>query len=342
MKFHPNVERWRAITVKHMPEKSVDKLLWTILHESSGDPNMLGDGGLAVGLLQIHSNESFAGRPTKEWLLDPENNIQYAATTLGAASGNWAPWGEKTLFNGVRFGALGNHPWPGGLVFTLTPVTGFPVTGTFFQTDDVWTPGNPHRGIDFGCPTGTPVLAPAAGNVVSFTNDGGFGIAVCIDHPDTPWYSLYAHLSRADVKVGDSVTAGQQLGLSGATGRVTGAHLHWQVSFDKSFPTDIAQSADPMAFFGVGEETPRDMTEANRWKLMQTAFGDFTRMVNAYDKLRAAGLVPDDGLPGFNYSSTRLSHQFSNLNNAMVRRTRLAELAAGDRFQEAYDLLKKG
>lgn len=89
-----------------------------------------------------------------------------------------------------------------------------------------------HRGIDFAAHRGTPVLAPAAGTVVESTAlyDGQpkFGQVIVIDHGDG-LRSMYAHLDRRSVRMGDRVVAGEAIGLSGATGRVTGPHLHLEV-----------------------------------------------------------------------------------------------------------------
>lgn len=85
-----------------------------------------------------------------------------------------------------------------------------------------------HRGIDYGAPKGTKVVATVRGKVVH-AGYGGMGPAFG-DHvvikTDGIWH-IYAHLSRHDVTVGQTVHAGQQVGLSGATGNVTGAHLHY-------------------------------------------------------------------------------------------------------------------
>ena len=89
-----------------------------------------------------------------------------------------------------------------------------------------------HRGVDFAAHRGTPVLAPAAGTVVESTAlyDGQpkFGQVIVIDHGDG-LRSMYAHLDRRSVRMGDKVAAGEAIGLSGATGRVTGPHLHLEV-----------------------------------------------------------------------------------------------------------------
>ncbi len=87
-------------------------------------------------------------------------------------------------------------------------------------------PRNPHSGADFPSPSGTPVKAAAAGRVRLAKNLYYSGNTVIVDH-GLGVFSLFAHLSKIDVKQGASVTASDVVGLVGATGRVTGAHLHW-------------------------------------------------------------------------------------------------------------------
>ena len=92
-------------------------------------------------------------------------------------------------------------------------------------------PRAPHSGLDFAVPTGTPVKAPADGKVI-LTGDYFFnGNTVFLDHGQG-LISMYCHLSVIEVVVGDTLTRGQVLGKVGATGRVTGAHLHWNVSLN--------------------------------------------------------------------------------------------------------------
>ena len=101
-------------------------------------------------------------------------------------------------------------------------------------------PRNPHAGLDVAVGTGAPVKAPAAG-VVANTGDYFFnGNTVFIDHGQG-LITAYMHLSRIDVRAGQAVKAGEILGAAGATGRVTGAHLHWAVILNNT-------AVDPQLF----------------------------------------------------------------------------------------------
>jgi murein DD-endopeptidase MepM/ murein hydrolase activator NlpD len=83
-----------------------------------------------------------------------------------------------------------------------------------------------HSGTDFKAPTGTPIYAANDGMVKMASHRYYAGNAVIIDHGQGV-YTCYFHLSKLDVKIGQKVKKGQHLGLSGATGRVTGPHLHF-------------------------------------------------------------------------------------------------------------------
>lgn len=90
--------------------------------------------------------------------------------------------------------------------------------------------GSLHAGIDMAKPTGTPIRAAAAG-VVTRTGwiGSGYGIEVVISHGNGIW-THYAHQSRVAVHAGQTVAAGQTIGYVGATGQVTGPHLHFEVA----------------------------------------------------------------------------------------------------------------
>lgn len=87
-------------------------------------------------------------------------------------------------------------------------------------------PKSPHSGVDLRAPSGTPVKASGPGIVVLAANLYYSGNLVIIDHGGG-LVTLYAHLSSIKVEKGERVSAGQLLGLSGSTGRITGPHLHW-------------------------------------------------------------------------------------------------------------------
>ena len=91
-----------------------------------------------------------------------------------------------------------------------------------------------HKGMDFRAGTGTPVRAGNSGVVVLARPLYYEGNCVAIDH-GLGLYTISMHLSRIDVREGQHVTAGERVGLSGATGRVTGPHLHWAVRWEGAY-----------------------------------------------------------------------------------------------------------
>lgn len=93
--------------------------------------------------------------------------------------------------------------------------------------------GSPHSGVDFPALTGTPIHAAQSGRVALAQELFFSGNTVVVDH-GLGIYTFYGHLSAIDVKVGDALQSGQVLGKVGATGRVTGPHLHWGLTVERA------------------------------------------------------------------------------------------------------------
>ncbi|MET8828603.1 LysM peptidoglycan-binding domain-containing M23 family metallopeptidase [Streptomyces sp. NPDC004610] len=122
------------------------------------------------------------------------------------------------------------------------PVASGGVGTAYRQSGSMWSSGY-HTGVDFSVPTGTSLKAVGAGTVVSAGWGGAYGNEVVIRLADG-YYAQYAHLSSLSVSQGQSVSAGQQIGLSGATGNVTGPHLHFEIRTGPGYGSDV----DPIAY----------------------------------------------------------------------------------------------
>ena len=121
--------------------------------------------------------------------------------------------------------------WDGGFRVPLDGVT----SGSNFGKRRILNgnPGSPHGGVDLPGTTGTPVHAAQRGIVVMAEELFFAGNAVILDH-GLGIYTLYGHLSEIGVKLGDTLEKDTVLGKVGATGRVTGPHLHWGLTVERA------------------------------------------------------------------------------------------------------------
>ncbi|WNI23449.1 M23 family metallopeptidase [Streptomyces sp. ITFR-16] len=120
------------------------------------------------------------------------------------------------------------------------PTTSYTITSTFGEAGSMWSSGY-HTGLDFAAPTGTPIKAIHSGTIKSAGYSGSYGYRTVLELEDGTelWF---CHQSSIDVAVGQKVTTGDTIGRVGATGNVTGPHLHLEVH------TPDGTGIDPMAW----------------------------------------------------------------------------------------------
>ncbi|MEU6891182.1 M23 family metallopeptidase [Streptomyces sp. NPDC046557] len=124
----------------------------------------------------------------------------------------------------------------------VAPIDGSYVSTQYKAGGGMWSSGS-HTGIDFHAAEGTTVHAVGAGTVVEAGWGGAYGNNVVIRHNDGT-YTQYGHMNSLSVSVGQQVTAGQQIGVSGSTGNSSGPHLHFEARTGATYGTDI----DPVAY----------------------------------------------------------------------------------------------
>ena len=145
------------------------------------------------------------------------------------------------------------EPQPTGVL--VHPCAGFPITQRFYQNPQNYArfglPG--HNGTDFGVPLNTPLKAPADGTVEwTGLDEKGYGNYVRIYSPNWGCHFFLAHMQQVMVQRGQTVKAGQVIGLCGSTGNSTGPHLHLEVRLGTR---DAYSSVTPMTNGRVDPET---------------------------------------------------------------------------------------
>jgi len=141
------------------------------------------------------------------------------------------------------------------LLPTIVPINSTHIGSTFGRRiDPIAGVTAMHEGIDFVAEPGTPVIASAGGVVLTAESHPQYGNLIEIDHGNE-FSSRYAHLSKIKVKVGQIVKRGQEVALSGNTGRTTGPHLHFEVRFKgvAQNPARFLQMETQMALNSSGD-----------------------------------------------------------------------------------------
>lgn len=124
----------------------------------------------------------------------------------------------------------------------VSPLSDTYVSTQYHAGGGMWSSGS-HTGIDFHASSGTEVHAVGLGTVVEAGYGGAYGNNVVIKHADGT-YTQYGHMSSLSVSVGQQVTPGQKIGLSGSTGNSSGPHLHFEARTGADYGSDI----DPVAY----------------------------------------------------------------------------------------------
>lgn len=189
----------------------------------------------------------------------PETASADPAPTAGDGSGMGGPYipldGAEALASALTdatnaFETLGQVKVAVGRLPLQVPIAGASRTSNFgSRTDPFLGSVAFHAGIDFRSPSGTNVTATAAGRVINADYTGGYGNMVEIDH-GRGLTTRYAHLSRIDVKVGQTVAKGEVVGEVGSTGRSTGPHLHYETRVNGA-------AINPETYLSAGDRIAR-------------------------------------------------------------------------------------
>ncbi|MGW6867126.1 peptidoglycan DD-metalloendopeptidase family protein [Streptomyces sp. NPDC054901] len=185
--------------------------------EYNGSPTELALAGYNAGWGRVQQYrgvppKSFAGGETYNYV----QAIMADVAKFTAPDTSGAPWMHGGWTKPVNAAVTTGYHVPGGM----------------------WSSGY-HTGIDFPVDVGTPVRAIGPATVVSAGNGGAYGNQIVLRHPDG-LFSQYAHLSRLDVREGQTIPGGQIVGLSGNTGNSSGPHLHMEVRTGPAYGSDIS------------------------------------------------------------------------------------------------------
>jgi murein DD-endopeptidase MepM/ murein hydrolase activator NlpD len=127
------------------------------------------------------------------------------------------------------------------------PIKDGKITTPYKKLGKMWSKGY-HTGVDFAVKTGTPILAVADGKIANSNWGKSYGTQLVQDLGDGS-FCIYAHLSSASKKIGDTVTKGEVIGLSGNTGNSSGPHLHFERR--NNIRWSAGQDLDPAEILGA-------------------------------------------------------------------------------------------
>jgi murein DD-endopeptidase MepM/ murein hydrolase activator NlpD len=224
---HPPVRETTRDSVQIAAKQLEAFFLRQLLAESRPQGGGMLDGG-------------FAGDTFKQMLDEAMADKMTAAGGIGLTAMFARQLGKADEIAGAPVPPIANRPignapidpaLAAGAPHFLLPVAGRPSSGYGLRADPVHGNMINHPGVDLAARAGTEVAAAASGTVVHAGPAGTYGNLVTLRH-DNGFETRYAHLSSVDVKVGDLVEEGTELGKVGTTGYSTGPHLHFEVRHD--------------------------------------------------------------------------------------------------------------
>jgi len=163
--------------------------------------------------------------------------------------------------------------------YLLAPLEVSRITSGFgMRQHPVYGYGREHSGVDYAAPTGTPVRTIGDGKVEFAGVQSGYGNVIQIQHRNSKDSTLYAHLSRIDVKVGDNVMQGETIGAVGSTGVSTGPHLHFEFRIDNQPQDPVEVLAEQREYVPVSPGGKAAFARlATGMKLQLAAAGEISR-----------------------------------------------------------------
>jgi len=234
----PNAKADQAKNVQLAAKQLEAFFLRTMLAESRPKGGGALDGGFAGDTFKQMLDEAIADKMTAAGGI---GMTKMFATQLGKADEVAAPAAAPTAALSPIDGF--DHAAMAGAPHFILPVAGRASSGYGLRNDPIRGGMVNHPGFDLAAPTGTEVAAAAGGTVVHAGPAGTYGNLVTLRH-DNGFETRYAHLSAVDVRVGDRVETGQEVGKVGTTGYSSGPHLHFEVRHD-------GQTIDPAPFLSL-------------------------------------------------------------------------------------------
>ncbi|MES4904051.1 MULTISPECIES: transglycosylase family protein [unclassified Streptomyces] len=224
---------------------------WQRLYEANrrvigGDPDLIYPGQrLTLDTSRSPAGQARESRPQAERRTDQTKQRAEAADRAKQraeqAAKQRVEQANKARERAKKQSGSAAHSSSSSASFT-TPVASHAIGTAYGVSGSNWSSGH-HTGVDFPVATGTQVRAVGSAEVVAAGWGGAYGYQVVLRHPDG-MYSQYAHMSALSVHVGQTVSGGQQIGRSGATGNVTGPHVHFEIRTGPDYGSDV----NPLAY----------------------------------------------------------------------------------------------